>query len=96
MSKKIISKVSDIQKKINDAKKEKTLLIGTRTVKKNIKNGKVGSIIYASNCPENLEMELAHYSKISKIEIEKSKSDSKKLGEACGKPFNVLVIGIGK
>lgn len=89
-------KASDIRKKINEAKKEKRLLIGTKSVKKAIKGGKIAAVIYASNCPESIERELSYYSKISKAEVEKSSHNSAKLGEICGKPFSILVLGIAK
>lgn len=86
----------EIEKEIKDAIKNRKLVIGTRTVIKDIKNSRLESVICASNCPTPRIRDLEHYLKISKIELKRFGEDSTKLGEACGKPFTALVIGIKK
>ncbi len=83
-------------KEIKEAKKANKLIIGTRIVFKNLKQGKLSYVVYASNCPTETKKDLNNYSKISKIKIEEFKGNSVKLGETCGKPFNILLIGIKK
>ena len=81
---------------IKKALEEKKLVIGTKTVMKRLKNGDVENIFYASNCPEETVTDLNHYVKTSKISMDMFKGDSVKLGQICGKPFTVLIIGIKK
>jgi large subunit ribosomal protein L30e len=81
---------------IKEAIKEKKIIIGSRTVMKGVKRGHVTSLIYASNCPEGMMKDLAYYSKSNFVAIKEFGGSSLQLGEACGKPFNVLVVGIKK
>jgi len=83
-------------KDIKEAKKAKKLIIGTRVIFKNLKKKGLSHVIYASNCPNEAKNDLNNYSKIGKIKIEEFKGTSAKLGETCGKPFSVLLIGIQK
>ncbi len=85
-----------IIKQIKDAAKEKKLLMGSRTVLKSIKNKNVDTVVFASNCPENVRKDLDHYSKISGIKMEEFNGNSVDLGEICGKPFRILMVGLGK
>ena len=79
---------------IKDALKNKKLIIGTRTVTRGIKNGLVDTVIFASNCPEYIKSDLNYYAKITGMKLMEFEGNSAKLGETCGKPFNILVVGI--
>jgi len=81
---------------IKDAVKGKKLIMGTRRVLKGAKNASLIEVICASNCPEQIRKDINHYTGISKTEVTDFKGDSSKLGEACGKPFKALVVGIQK
>lgn len=81
-------------KDIKDALDNKKAVIGTRTVIKGIKEGKIENIFYASNCPKEAVKDLNHYAKTSKVSVEGFNGDSVKLGQICGKPFSVLLVGI--
>ncbi len=85
-----------IDKQIKDAIKNDKLIIGSRTVLKNLKNEMLESVVYASNCPEELIKDLNHYSKVSSIKLEEFNGNSVQLGELCGKPFRILIIGMKK
>ncbi|UCD07797.1 MAG: ribosomal L7Ae/L30e/S12e/Gadd45 family protein [Candidatus Aenigmatarchaeota archaeon] len=85
-----------IGKQIKDAIKNDKLIIGSRTVLKNLKNEMLESVVYASNCPEELMKDLNHYSKVSGIKLEEFNGNSVQLGELCGKPFRILIIGMKK
>ncbi len=85
-----------IEKEIKDAMENKKLIIGTKTVLKNLKNNKLKKIIYASNCPEKTKKDLNYYAQFSDIEIKEFKGTSLELGIVCGKPFNILLLGILK
>jgi len=83
-------------KEIKDALKSKKLVIGTRVVMKGLKKGSLETVLFASNCPENIRKDLNHYADISKIKVNEFKGDSLKLGEICGKPFTILMVGVKK
>ncbi len=84
------------EKEIKSAIKEKKLVIGTKSVLKNLKQNIIKSVIYASNCPENTHKDLEYYSKNFGIELKKFKGNSRQLGEVSAKPFNISVLGIKK
>jgi len=86
--------MSDVTKTIKDAHDSGKLLIGSRSVARGIKSGKVTHVVLASNCPDDCKRKVIAAG--SKIDVIESKSDSVRLGETCGKPFTVLMVGIKK
>jgi large subunit ribosomal protein L30e len=86
----------DVTKIVKDAHESGKLMIGSRSVIKNLKTGKVIRIVCASNCPENYIKSIDMHSKSGKTEVLKFQGDSVRLGETCGKPFTVLMVGIKK
>lgn len=84
----------DNVKIIKDAMKKGKIVMGSRTVLKGMKNQKLESVVYASNCPDSLMKDLDHYSKVSGTKVDGFDGNSVQLGEFCGKPFNILLIGI--
>ena len=85
-----------VEKNIKKAMKEKKLVIGSRNVIKNIKTKNVVYVICSNNCKEDVMNDLKYYSKNFGVEIEKFKGNSRQLGEICGKPFNIMLLGIKK
>jgi len=85
-----------IDKEIKNAMKEKRLVIGSKTVIKGIKNKDVTYVICSTNCREDVLNDLNYYNKNFGVEIKKFKGNSRQLGEICGKPFNVMLLGIKK
>ena len=85
-----------VTQEIKSAIKEKKLVMGSRVVFKGVKIGRIDTVFYASNCPENVRKDLDHYAKLSKIKIEKFEGNANQLGEICGKPFNILMVGVMK
>ncbi|MBI4019992.1 MAG: ribosomal L7Ae/L30e/S12e/Gadd45 family protein [Candidatus Aenigmarchaeota archaeon] len=83
-------------KDIQDAVKSGSVVMGTRNVIKAVKAGGVGRIVHASNVPDITLRELRHYSSIASIEVSGFDGTSIKLGEVCGKPFGILVIGVAR
>jgi large subunit ribosomal protein L30e len=86
----------DTAKTIKDAVKDERLVIGSRTVLKGVKNKTLDSVICASNCPDSLTNDLNQYSRVSGIKLEQFSGNSVQLGELCGKPFKILIIGVKK
>jgi len=85
-----------VEKDIKNALKEKKLIIGSESVLRNIKSVSVSYVIYPINCREDVLKELKYYSKNFGLDIRKFKGNSRQLGELCGKPFNVMLLGIKK
>jgi ribosomal protein L30E len=81
---------------IKEAMKSGKLLIGSNCVLKDLKKGGLEALIFASNLPEASRKGIDSQATVSGIEVREFGADSAKLGEACGKPFNVLLIGIKK
>lgn len=88
--------MANVNQEIKEAMKEKKIIIGSRTVMKGVKRGHINSVIYASNCPENMMKDIEYYSKSNFVAIKEFSGNSLQLGEVCGKPFNVLLVGIKK
>jgi len=85
-----------LSKQIKDAIKNEKLIIGSRTVLKNLKNEMLDSVVYASNYPDGMIKDLNHYSKVSGVKLEEFNGNSVQLGELCGKPFRILIVGVKK
>jgi large subunit ribosomal protein L30e len=83
-----------VKSKIKDALKTGKLVIGTKKVKDGLKNGKIKYVIYATNCTPDILADLKYYAKYFNIKLEPFEGNSKQLGEACGKPFTILMVGI--
>ena len=81
---------------IKKALKAGKLLIGSNSVFRELKKGGLEALICASNLPEASRKGIDSQAPVSGIEVREFGGDSSKLGEACGKPFNVLLIGIRK
>ena len=87
---------ANVNQEIKEALKEKKVIIGSRTVIKGMKRGSLHTVIYASNCPESVRKDIEYYTKAGFTPIKEFVGNSILLGELCGKPFNVLLIGIKK
>lgn len=85
-----------IANEIKEAMKGGKLLIGSNIVQRNLKTGIVQSLIFASNLPDKNRKDFGTEASVSGIELKEFEGNSAQLGEACGKPFNVLIIGITK
>ena len=85
-----------VKNEIKQALKDNKLVIGSRKVLSGVKNGKITSVVVASNCPDSVRLDMNHYSSISGVPVKSFDADSLQLGEFCGKPFNILLVGIRK
>ena len=84
------------KKELLDAEKEGKLLIGSNTVIKGLKGGKMKIVLHSDNCPDDRLNNIKKLSTISNIKVEAFKGNSRVLGEALGKPYNISVVGIKK
>ncbi len=86
----------EIEKELKEALKMKRTVIGMNSVIRGIKSGAVKTVVQASNFPEELAGDLAYYKEVGSVNLEKFNGNSKQLGEFCGKPFNILAVGLKK
>lgn len=76
---------------IKKALKENKVIIGYRQTVKYAKKNGLSKIIYAKNAPKELVDSLLS---LGGVEIVRFEGDSESLAIACGKPFNIAVLGI--
>ncbi|MCD6403015.1 MAG: ribosomal L7Ae/L30e/S12e/Gadd45 family protein [Candidatus Aenigmarchaeota archaeon] len=87
----------DLEKRIKTAVKENKALFGYREVLKKLKMSKeLEMIILAKNTPENIKRDLELNAKLAGVEVQIFEGNGVELGNLCGKPFAVTVIGIKK
>ena len=79
-------------KQIQEAVAGKKVVIVARAAVAEAKRGQVRELIHASNLPAGLQRDLAS----AGVEVTPFGEDSQRLGQVCGKPFRILVIGIRK
>ncbi|MFQ6057177.1 MAG: 50S ribosomal protein L30e [Methanosarcinales archaeon] len=79
---------------LKDALTKNNVIIGSKRTIKYLKTKNVKLVMIASNCPENIKNDINHYSKISKIKVEKFDGTAKQLGIFCGKPFPIATLAI--
>lgn len=84
----------EIKKDMETAMKSGNFVMGTNSVMKAMKNGKLNSVVYATNCPASTMEDLNHYSAVGGVEIKQFDGNSLQMGEFCGKPFNIVLFGI--
>lgn len=80
-------------KEINEALKEKELVLGKDRILKKLRQGNIKKIFLAGNCPKETEETITHYANLNKAKVIKLKIDNKELGTVCKKPFSVMVMG---
>lgn len=86
----------EVESEIKSAIKEKKLVLGSSRALKNAKKGDLKMLIYASNCTGDVLRDVTYYSNNSSFESKRFRGNSRQLGEICGKPFNVMLLGIRK
>ncbi len=85
-----------VDNEIKKAIKEKKLLIGSRGVLRAARRGAIEGVVYAKNTPKGIISDIKHYANISGIKTHEYPGNSMQLGELCGKPFSILLLGIRK
>ncbi len=82
----------EIRKKIQEKIKNKAVFIGLNSTLRGIENGEVELVVYASNVSESIKNELSE----SKVKLYAYDGDNEALSIACGKSFNISVLGLKK
>ena len=72
------------------------LVIGTERSMKNLKLGKVQTLLVSSNCPERIEKDINYYAGLSGAEIHKLDYPNDELSVICKKPFSISVLALLK
>jgi ribosomal protein L30E len=85
-----------VNEEIKKAMKENAIVLGSRMVQKMLKNSELKSVIFANNAPEVTRKDLEYYSNNFGADVKGFEGNSRQLGEFCGKPFNILVLGVKK
>ncbi|NOZ81709.1 MAG: 50S ribosomal protein L30e [Candidatus Micrarchaeota archaeon] len=80
------------EKRLKKAIEEGRVILGKKSVLRELKNGRLEAVIVAVNCPYSEDIK--RYAKLSGVEIEEFPGTGKNLGTFCGKPFSVASIGI--
>ena len=83
-----------VEDEIKMALSQKTLIVGTRRVVKELKSKRVKSVFVASNAPSEISKDLQHYSEISKTPLHQFNGTGKQLGTFLGKPFSVATVAV--
>ncbi len=74
----------------------KKVVIGTEQTLKGIRQGEVGQVFVAKNCPKSLRETMEHYKKMSVFEIVVLDMTNEDLGILCKKQFAISVLGVLK
>lgn len=74
--------------------KSKALIIGADRVLKALKKKDLAKIFLASNASAELVKDIAYYSSLSKVDVEKLDIPNDELGIVCKKPFSISAIGM--
>ena len=82
--------IDDIKKLV----KENKFIIGYKENYKALNSGKVKEIFMCSNPKKEIEDDLKHYCKISKVKLTKLPYPNDELGTMCKKPFAISVLGL--
>lgn len=86
----------DSEKILKGAVKEGRIVIGRKSVARGFKAGSISAVFLPSNCPAEISKEAAYYARLSKVETHTFDGNSAELGQACGKPFKIAILGIEK
>jgi large subunit ribosomal protein L30e len=86
----------DSEKILKGAVKEGKIVIGRKSVARGFKTGTLSAVFIPSNCPADAAKEAAYYAKIGKVQMHSFSGNSAELGQSCGKPFKIAILGIEK
>lgn len=69
-------------------------VIGTETVLKELKAGRLAKVFLARNCTSQMKSDLRHYAKLVEVPVIELEYSNEELGIFCKKNFFVAVVGI--
>lgn len=65
-------------------------VVGFRETRKGIEDGEIETAVVATNCPDDF----VSFLEDADVEVRSFDGDSRELGVAYGKPFNISVVGL--
>lgn len=74
--------------------KEDKIIIGSKTIIKNLRNNQLKKIFISDNCKDETVNDIEQYCKINNTEVIKLNYPNDELGVICKKPFAISVIGV--
>ncbi len=92
-----MAKKKEVSKEILGLKKEITegkVILGTKSVLKNLKIGLLSKVYLASNCPPQVKKDIAYYAGLVKLPVVVLKLDNEGLSVLCKKHFFISVLGV--
>ncbi|MFH2021474.1 MAG: ribosomal L7Ae/L30e/S12e/Gadd45 family protein [archaeon] len=87
-----IGVLSEVKKNL----KTKKLVYGSETTMKALKASKLSKVFIATNAPKNVADDLAHYQKLTGVQVVDAGMRNDELGVYCKKTFRVSIIGLLK
>ena len=82
--------VEEIRKVVKEGK----AVIGTDSVVKGLKLGKINKVFITRNCPISVKKSIKHYASIAQVDVVQLKVPNDELGVLCKKMFSISVLGI--
>ncbi len=86
--------VTDYAWEIRKLQEQKKLVLGSQRTLKLIRKGKIKKVYLASNAPVCVKSDIAHFNKVSPLEIVELSMPVEELGTVCKRPFCVATIGV--
>ena len=91
-----MAKKTDKTTEIRKLVTSKKVVLGTERTLKNVRQGLIGQVFVAKNCPKKVLETLEQYRKITAFEIITLDMTNVDLGILCKKQFGISVLGILK
>jgi large subunit ribosomal protein L30e len=79
---------------VRTAVKEGKAIFGSERTLKLLRQGKITKVFVSLNVSKEVDGDISHYTRISKVPIVKLKVTNEDLGTLCKKPFPISVIGV--
>ena len=92
-----MAKKKEVSKEILGLKKELgegKVILGTKSVLKNLKTGSLSKVYLASNCPPQVKKDIEYYAGLVKLPVVSLGLDNESLSVLCKKHFFISVLGV--
>lgn len=83
-------------KDLTKAIASKKIIIGVKSVIRNLRDGKLDSVYLSKNCSAAMRDQIEQYSKLIEVDVKKTNETSAEFGILCKKQYNIQAIGILK
>lgn len=79
--------------RLTDALKSEKIIFGEDRILKLLKLGKIKVVFLSNNIKKDVEDEIEHLAKLSKVEVVKLTIPNNEVGVICKKPFFISILG---